>query len=178
VNGEGSLQTLAQVSIALAGFGSLLVVLRRAPESAWSEGEGVDLLIVVGGSFLVLLFSLSPLSFVHLGLSEATVWRLSSVLLGLALIPCYVLVLRRRRRLLRAGIHPTFPNVSRVLAQLPLLLVAFLFTVGAGVLGSAALGGYLLALVLLLVGSAFPLIALVTRLGVDSAEREEERSER
>ena len=52
---EGSLQTLAEVSVALAGFSSLLVVLRRGPAGALSEGEGTDLFVVVGGNLLVLM---------------------------------------------------------------------------------------------------------------------------
>ena len=38
----GSLQTLAEVSVALAGFASLLVVLRRGSVGSVSQGEGAD----------------------------------------------------------------------------------------------------------------------------------------
>ena len=58
IEGENSLQTLAEVSVALAGFASLLVVLRRGSPTSVSEGEGADLFVVVGGNLLVLLFSL------------------------------------------------------------------------------------------------------------------------
>ena len=161
MDGEGSLQTLAEVSIALAGFGSLLVVLRRSPSSSWSESEGVDLLVVVGGGLLVLFFALSPLSFFHLGLSDPALWSLSSSLLAFALILAYLVVLQRRRRLLRAGFQPSYPRLSRVLVQLPLVLAAILVLNATDLLIPRGVGAYLLALDLLLAASAFPLIALV-----------------
>ena len=165
MGGESALETLAEVAIALAGFGSLLVVLRRAPESPWQAGEGTDLFIVVGGSLLVLFFALAPLPLFHLGLSEPGVWRLSSALLALGLVAAYVVVLRRRTRLLREGIRPTLPGLSSALAQLPLLLAALLALNAASVLPAPGAGGYLLALVLLLAGSAFPLVSMVAQVG-------------
>jgi hypothetical protein len=165
MDGEASLETLAEVAIALAGFGSLLVVLRRSPTSPWSEGEGADLLIVVGGSLLVLFFSLLPLPLYHLGLPAERAWRASSLLFALALLAAYAVVFRRRRMLLRQGIRASFPRLSGVLAQLPLLLVAGLGLQGFAGLAGAGVGLYLLALVLLLAGAAFPLMSLVMRLG-------------
>jgi len=165
--GEGSLQTLAQVAIALAGFGSLLVVLRRDPTSSWSAGESGDLLVVVGGSLLVLFFSLLPLPVFYLGPSEAAVWRLSSALLAVALAITYWVVLRRRRQLHRAGLRPSFPKISRAIAQLPLVLVVVLAANAANAFGSAGAGTYLLALVLMLGASSFPLVAMVLRLGAE-----------
>jgi hypothetical protein len=173
MGGDDSLQTLAEVSIALAGFGSLLVVLRRDPSRSWSAAEGVDLLIVVGGSLLVLFFSLLPLPVFHLGSSEPAVWRLASALLGLALVLAWWALMQRRWRLLRAGLEPSFPNLSRALVQLPLVLAAVLALNAADVLGSGRAGAYLLALVLLLGASAFPLVALVIRLGDDLQDHDE-----
>jgi hypothetical protein len=172
VDGEGSLQTLAEVAIALAGFGSLLVVLRRAPDTPWSEGEGADLLIVVGGSLLVLLFALLPLPLAALRLSEPTVWSLSSALLAASLALAYGLVRARRRRLLRAGALPSFPALSGALAQLPLALGAALLANVAAALVVPGAGLYLLALVLTLAASAFPLISLVARLGDPGAPKD------
>jgi hypothetical protein len=165
MDGESALETLAEVAIALAGFGSLLVVLRRAPESPWAPGEGTDLFVVVGGSLLVLFFALAPLPLFHLGLTESWAWRLSSVLLALALVAAYMVVRQRRVRLAREGIRSTLPRLSAVLAQLPLLLAAVLALNAASVLPPPGAGGYLLALVLLLAGSAFPLISLVAQVG-------------
>ena len=173
MHAEGSLQTLAEVAISLAGFGSLLVVLRRSPESPWSEGESADLLIVVGGSLLVLFFALLPLPLAELGLSADADWRASSALLALALLVAYALVWSRRRRLHRAGIQSSSPRTAAALAQLPLGLAGALL-VSAVVRMPAGAGLYLLALVLTLAASAFPLVALVARLGIEKKSSDDD----
>ena len=117
IEAEGSLQTFAEVSVALAGFASLLVVLRRGPASV-SEGEGADLFVVVGGNLVVLLFSLLPLPLHHFGVSDVSVWKISSALLALALLLGYVAVLRRSAELERSGIQPSFPRTSRISMQI------------------------------------------------------------
>jgi hypothetical protein len=159
IEGENSLQTLSEVSVALAGFASLLVVLRRRSPNSVSEGEGADLFVVVGGNLLVLLFSLLPPSLHHLGVSDPSTWRISSVLLGVSLLLGYLVVLRRRARLLRSGIRPSFPRVSQIAVQTPLIVVALL---------GPDVGKYLLCLILLLALSALPLVFVVIELGGDS----------
>jgi hypothetical protein len=168
IEGENSLQTLSEVSVALAGFASLLVVLRRRSPNSVSEGEGADLFVVVGGNLLVLLFSLLPPSLHHLGVSDPSTWRISSVLLGVSLLLGYLVVLRRRARLLRSGIRPSFPRVSQIAVQTPLIVVALLVLNTTGLLGGPDVGKYLLCLILLLALSALPLVFVVIELGGDS----------
>lgn len=163
MEGEGPLQTLAEVSVALAGFASLLVVLRRGPVDTRSPGRGLDLFVVVGGNLLVLMACLLPMALHHLGASDALVWRGASGVLAASLLGGYVAVLRRRARLLRAGLDSLFPRTSRVAGQAPLLLVALLVADAAGAIPGAA-GAYILALVLLLALSALPLLLVVVEL--------------
>jgi hypothetical protein len=164
IEAEGSLQTLAEVSVALAGFASLLVVLRRGSAASVSEGEGADLFVVVGGNLLVLVFSLLPLPLHHLGASDASTWRISSALLAAALLLGYVAILQRRAALLRAGIQPSFPRLSRISVQTPLIVVALLIFNSTGLFGGPGAGAYLLALLLLLSLSALPLVFVVIEL--------------
>lgn len=161
---EGSLQTLAEVSVALAGFASLLVVLRRGSAAAVSGGEGADLFVVVGGNLLVLLFSLLPLPLHLLGTSVAGTWRISSALLGVALLLGYLSLLRRRAALLRAGVQPSFPRISRVSVHSPVVVIGLLVGNAVGLVGGPGAGAYLLALILLLSLSALPLVFLVIEL--------------
>jgi hypothetical protein len=168
IDGENSLQTLAEVSVALAGFASLLVVLRRGSPTSVSEGEGADLFVVVGGNLLVLLFSLLPLSLHHLGVSDPSTWRISSVLLAVALLFGYVVVLRRRAQLLRTDIQPSFPRVSRIAVQTPLIVVALLVLNATGLFGGPDLGQYLLCLILFLALSSLPLVFVVIELAGNS----------
>ena len=164
MEGEASLQTFAEVSIALAGFASLLVVLRRGPSHSLSEGEGADLFVVVGGGLLVLVFSLLPLPLHHLGLSNASVWGISSVSFAVGLVLGYTAILRRRSHLLRSGIQPLFPQLSRASVHSPLVVVALLLLSAADVLVPRGPGPYLLSLLLLLALSALPLLFVIIEL--------------
>jgi hypothetical protein len=167
---EGSLQTLAEVSVALAGFSSLLVVLRRGPAGALSEGEGTDLFVVVGGNLLVLMYSLLPLSLHHLGASEPFTWRIASALLAAALLAGYVAILRLYSGLLGADTQSLFPRLARVAVHTPIIVVIFLVIICMGLFGNRASGAYLLALILLLSASSLPLLFLVIGLATSSRE--------
>ena len=167
---EGSLQTLAEVSVALAGFSSLLVVLRRGPAGALSEGEGTDLFVVVGGNLLVLVYSLLPLSLHYLGASESSTWRIASALLAAALLLGYVAIVRLYAGLLRSGTQGSFPRVSRMAVHTPIIVVIFLIVICTGLFGDRTAGAYLLALLLLLSVSSLPLLLAIIVLATSSRE--------
>jgi hypothetical protein len=167
---EGSLQTLAEVSVALAGFSSLLVVLRRGAAGALSEGEGTDLFVVVGGNLLVLVFSLLPLSLHHLGASESSTWRIASALLAVALSLGYLATARLYAGLLGGGDQPSFPRIARIAVHTPVVLVISLVIVCTGLFGDRASGAYLFVLLLLLSVSSLPLLLVVIELATSSRE--------
>jgi hypothetical protein len=167
---ESSLQTLAEVSVALAGFSSLLVVLRRGPAGALSEGEGTDLFVVVGGNLLVVVYSLFPFSLHHLGVSEFSTWRIASALLAVALLLGYLAILRLYAGFRGAGSQPSFPRVSRIAVHTPIILLILLVIICTGLFGDRTSGAYLLALLLLLSVSSIPLLLLVIELATSSRE--------
>lgn len=156
----GALETLAEVSVALAGFSSILVALRRGPAEP-SRGAGSDLFMVVGGSLLVTLFSLLPLALHHLGLGPQALWRFQSILLAVVLAISWLIILRLRANLLGAGLRPSFPTFSAIAVHSPLLLVIFLLLSAFDLLVP---GAYLLALIALLMMSALPLVLSVLTL--------------
>ncbi len=170
MDGTSSLQTLAEVSVALAGFASLLVVLRRGQAPPPPGGEGADLFVVVGGGLLVLLFSLLPLPLGHLLPSASSVWVFSSALFSGCLLFGYLAILRRRSQLLRAGIRPSFPRVSQVVVQAPLVVIVLLVLNVVGVLVPQGPGVYILSLIFVLVLSAVPLLFAVIDLAAESSE--------
>jgi hypothetical protein len=163
---ESSLQTLAEVSVALAGFASLLVVLRRGSAAEVSQGEGADLFVVVGGNLLVLVFSLLPLALYQLGVSETSTFRFASVLLAAAVMGGYVAILRLRASLLASGVQPWFPLVSQVSVHTPLGLAALLLTISADLFGETSAGAYLLALLMLVSLASLPLLFVVIELAI------------
>jgi hypothetical protein len=173
----GSLQTLAEVSVALAGFASLLLVLRRGSAASVSQGEGADLFVVVGGNLLVLLFSLIPIPLFYFGVSESAVWRSASGLFAGALVLGYLAILRVRASLLASGVESLFPRVSRVTVHTPLIVVTLLVVSSLGLFGSSVVGAYLLALVLLVLLSSLPLLFLVVELATAPRPKFDERAD-
>ena len=162
---EGSLQTLAEISVALAGFASLLVVLQRRTEPL-EQGGGTDLFVVVGGNLTVLVFALLPLPLVQMGMAEATTWRVTGAVLAIVTLLGYFAILQLRAALLSSGVEPYFPRVSRVSVHAPLPLFAFLIAIAGGVFGAASAGAYVLALLLLVLLSSLPLLFVVIDLAV------------
>jgi hypothetical protein len=161
LQGIDSLHTLAEVSVALAGFASLLLVLRRDPSTSLSEGEGADLFVVVGTSLLVGLFALLPPPLRELGLSEPSVWIASCLLLAASISGGYAVLVRRRWQLLQSGFQPSHLRVSQVAIQLPWILVMALALSALDLFVPRGAGAYVLILILLLTLGALPLVLLV-----------------
>ena len=79
---EGPLLTIAEVSVALAGFASIVVAIRGANPSGWARQDRFGLANVFAASLAALLGSLSPFPLRHLGLADDTVWSISNGLFG------------------------------------------------------------------------------------------------
>jgi hypothetical protein len=171
MDGESALQTLAQIAISLAGFGGLMVVLRRDPSGPLSVGESMDLALVVGGSLLALLFALLPLPLFHFGLSEPIAWQLASILFGIALSVLHLRLAWARLVLPGPGVQPIWPRLTRAATWLPLGLALTLVPAALGVLRGITVGLYLQALLVLLIVSAFPMVGIAVRLTFEIAER-------
>lgn len=95
---ESILFTLAEVSVTLAGISGVVVVFRLRGIHAWSPTELRVLWLLIGDSFLVLLFSLLPVPLALANWSQDAVWAFCSALLGLWFIVLDLLVFRAERR--------------------------------------------------------------------------------
>ena len=80
MTGEGFLQTLAEVSITLAGFSALISVFRQRAGSAWRPEGLMAMRGVIELSLLPVLFALLPFPLFYSGLTESAVWRVCSAL--------------------------------------------------------------------------------------------------
>jgi hypothetical protein len=78
------LLSVAEISVAFAGFSGIVAVIGRRATGEWSTGDVLRFWQMIEVSLLALIFSLVPFGFHYLGLSESDVWAASSGLLALA----------------------------------------------------------------------------------------------
>jgi hypothetical protein len=134
---ESVLYTLAEVAVTLAGFSGLVVVFRLRGTEAWTPTELRIFWLLIGDSFLVVIFALLPIPLALANWSPDTVWGLCNALLGSLFIVVDLLVLQGERRDRAAGQLVTVPVIT------PLLYVM-------------SVAGFVMGLALLL--SAFDLV--------------------
>ncbi|HEU0297419.1 MAG TPA: GNAT family N-acetyltransferase [Anaerolineales bacterium] len=124
---ESILYTLAEVAVTLAGFSGVVGAFRLRGIHAWSPTELRVLWLLIGDSFLVLLFSLLPIPLVLADWSQDAVWGFCNALLGLWFIVVDLLVLREERRDRAARQLITVPVIS------PILYVLMVAAAGVGI---------------------------------------------
>ena len=128
--GIGTFEILAEVSIGLAGFGSIAVVLaqgRRDMEPADRFRTLGLYMTSLGALFLALL----PIGISHMRVEERGIWQASSAALAVYLIWLTVMVLVLRRRYL-PKIHYGGPVLVTVVVVTTVInLVAQVLNVGA-----------------------------------------------
>ena len=86
MDSEGPLLTIAEISVALVGFASIVVAIRGASPSEWSRQDRFGLANVFAASLAVLLGSLVPFPLHQLALSEGAVWSTSNALFAVMLV--------------------------------------------------------------------------------------------
>jgi hypothetical protein len=79
---EEPLLTIAEISVTLAGFSSVVIALRGHGPEAWSPQDRVGLGNVLGASVAVLVGSLLPFPLTYLGGSDAWVWAVANATFG------------------------------------------------------------------------------------------------
>src|SRR5919106_1589681 len=95
---ESVLYTLAEVAVTLAGFSGLVVVFRLRGAEAWTPTELRIFWLLIGDSFLVVIFALLPVPLALAGWSPKALWGLCNALLGSLFIVVDLLVLQGERR--------------------------------------------------------------------------------
>jgi hypothetical protein len=85
------LLTIAEVSVAFAGFASLVTVVARRDVDSWHEGNLMRFKLMIYMSLASVLFALLPFAFLYFGVAEIQVWRFSGGLVALFL-GCYLAV--------------------------------------------------------------------------------------
>jgi F0F1-type ATP synthase assembly protein I len=112
---ESVLYTLAEVAVSLAGFSGLVVVFRLRGTEAWTPTELRIFWLLLGDSFLVLIFALLPFPFALANWSPDAIWGLCNALLGSCLIMVDLWVLQGERRDRAAKQLVTVPVITPLL---------------------------------------------------------------
>jgi hypothetical protein len=92
-----TLLTLAEVSLGLAGFAGIVVVLGRGP-GALPLADSFRLLILVALSLGTLFLSLIPIALSFVGVDEPELWQWSSAIMVAGVVPAHLFGLSRLLR--------------------------------------------------------------------------------
>jgi len=97
------LLTIAEVSIAFAGFASIVAVLGRREGGGWSIEDVDRFWVMIEYSFAALFFSVVPFALHHSGVKDPALWASGSALMAAFLLGYAVMVTRRLIRHRLAG---------------------------------------------------------------------------
>jgi hypothetical protein len=120
---ESVLYTLAEVAVTLAGFSGLVVVFRLRGTEAWTPTELRIFWLLLGDSFLVVVFAFLPIPLTLASWSPDAVWGLCNALLGSLFIVVDLLVFQGERRDRAARQLVTVPVITPLLVGMS--IVAF-----------------------------------------------------
>ena len=118
---ESVLYTLAEVAATLAGFSGLVVVFRMRGIEAWTPTELRVFWLLLGDSFLVVIFAFLPIPLALANWSSDAIWGLCNALLGSCLIIVDLLVLQGERRDRAAKQLVTVPVITPLLYVMSLI---------------------------------------------------------
>lgn len=155
-----TLQLIAQLAVAMAGFSSVVVSFGRHHEKGWTVSDRIRLSLLVGDSLAVMFFAVLPLALQNLEMGADLIWGLSSAALGL-----YVLI-RSLKVLPRIRGHVGVDDRSLHPVVIALTAVCLLGTValqGINVLGPWPLqsGPFVVGLWLVLSSASLQFLRLV-----------------
>jgi hypothetical protein len=145
---SGFLQTIAQVSIGLAGFAGVIAAFSKFKIAAKAVTYRVRLMVVL--SLLTMLLSLLPFLLLEFGLSEECTWRVATGVFGVSAIPLLAWTWIGLRPLYKAGLLHTQP-ITAIQYTVGAVLIVALFASAAGFTGPLAAAVYLSGLFFCLV---------------------------
>jgi hypothetical protein len=160
MEGSDVLLAICEVSVAFAGFTSIVGVLGQRSGGAWDAEDSFRLWLMIESSLATLFFSLLPFALHYLGLDEATVWGAASGAMAAFLVLHMVVVVPRLRVLERTGRWST----RRFEPFVGLLILSTFAVQSLNVLAigfERTFGAYLLGLVLFLVLASIHFVALL-----------------
>lgn len=159
---EGSevLLAICEVSIAFAGFTSIVGVVGQRGGGRWDAEDSFRLWLMIESSLATLFFSLLPFVLFHLDVHDETMWAAASGTVALFLVVHLIIVSPRVARLERERRWSTRrfePLIGGVIVST--LVVQSLNVLGVGF--GRTFGAYLLGLILFLGLASMHFVALL-----------------
>ena len=161
------LLTMAEIGVTIAGFSSLATLFLMAPAGAGLSLDAYRFEGMLVNSLLVIAFSLLPVLFDTLGLSEPLNWRLSSAILLLVFGSRGLMVTRSTLRYKKQG-----ESIGRPFYAMTAILVVVVIVLSINValpMGDRAPGLYLVGLCAVLTNAC--VLFLLVLLGALTAAR-------
>jgi len=152
------LLTIAEISIAFAGFASVVAAFSRFRLEAEAAIFRVRLMVIV--SLSTLLFALLPLLPPKFGASEAASWQISAMIIAVIIIALSLWAWRRLKPLYSIGLIHT-QKITAVWYTCTAILIAGLIASAVGLLAELAPAIYLSTLFFGLVLCSFYFIMLI-----------------
>ena len=139
------LLTVAEISVAFAGFSGIVAVIGRRAAGEWRTGDVLRFWQMMEVSLLALIFSLVPFGFHYLDLPPSTVWAASSGMLAAA---SGIQALRSVARTMRAlGSDESLSFLfSAFFFLIGLVVIAVLILNALGIIFEQAAGPYLIGI--------------------------------
>jgi len=160
MEGSDVLLAICEVSIAFAGFTSVVGVLGQRNAGCWDAEDTFRLWLMIESSLATLFFSLLPFSLHYFSLVDTTVWGISSGAMATFLLVHMIVVSPRVRALDRSGNWSTRrfePLIGGFIAVTLLVQSLNAFHIGF----ERSVGAYLLGLILFLGLAAMHFVALL-----------------
>jgi hypothetical protein len=160
------LTTIAEVSVALAGFGGIAAGLGYRSHGRWNDQDRFRLLVMVAVSLGIVFACLVPYSFEKVGMPSA--WRVSSGLVTLIPVSNLIIQFRLFRRGLPEGFSLT--TTLSILVSNVIGLTLLLALVFGKFESDVEEGFYILSILSLLVSPAILFLRLIITSFIDEAE--------
>ena len=103
---EGTLHTIAEVAVALAGFAALVAIFRQRATGSWTPAALSALRFMIELSITLVIVALFPLPLYLLGLDEPVLWSVSSGIYAFVSLAILALNAVRIFNLLKSGWRP------------------------------------------------------------------------
>jgi hypothetical protein len=141
MQGSDVLLTIAEVSVAFAGFASIVVLFQHRDPDNWPASVVIRLRTMIECSLVALFAAIFPFVLHHLGLVGEVLWGTASVVFGLVYIAFALRVWRHSRPGLESG---ELSRTFAVSSNLGVAVVSLLLLVnGMGIMFQRAFGPYL-----------------------------------
>jgi hypothetical protein len=155
-----ALALVAEISVGLAGFAAVAVMLGRGP-GRWSEADAARIRLLLGAAFGALFTSLLPIGLVWSGLGDQRSLQVGAAALLVAYALWSIAASRAISRTKSEDGAVFNPRIAQIIRILSITTMGLLLLAASGLAGRVTSGVLFLGLYLLLGYAAFGFVRLI-----------------